>query len=100
MRLSISRHAQIDLDEIWIFIASESGSAETADRVVDTVGRTLRILRRSPYAGRDPAHDLRPGLRSIPSGSYVIFYRIDAGAVRVLRIIHSNRDVQATFSVE
>jgi plasmid stabilization system protein ParE len=48
MRLTISRQAQADLDGIWIYIASESGSAEIADRVLDSVGKTLNVLRLFP----------------------------------------------------
>jgi len=52
MRLSISRQAQTDLDGIWIYIAQESGSAEIADRVLDSVGKTLRVIRLFPTRER------------------------------------------------
>jgi toxin ParE1/3/4 len=97
MRLTISQLAQADLDDIWIYIASESGSAEIADRVLDSVGHTLSLLRRSPFAGRSRDTDLRPDLRSFPSGNYVIFYRIESGDVQVLRVIHGSRDIKAIF---
>jgi toxin ParE1/3/4 len=98
MRLSISRRAQADLDEIWTFVATESGSFEIADRVLSSLARTLDVLRRSPYAGKSREQDLRSNLRSIASGKYLIFHRVDAGIVCIVRVIHGSRDVQAIFS--
>ena len=97
MRLAISPRAQADLDDIWIFIASESGSADSADRVLDSIAGTLNVLRRSPYAGRSRDQDLRPGLRSFPAGNHVIFYQIESGDVQVLRVLHGSRDIKAIF---
>jgi toxin ParE1/3/4 len=98
MRLSISRQAQTDLDGIWIYIAQESGSAEIADRVLDSVGKTLRVIRLFPYAGRSREADLRPGVRSFPAGNYVIFYRIEQSGVYILRVLHGSRDTKAFFT--
>ena len=99
MQLAISRAAKADLDEIWTYIATES-STETAGRVRDSFGKSFSLLRRYPFAGRSRAQDLNPGLRSIPSGLYVVFYRVESGFVRVIRVLHGSRDTNVIFSEE
>lgn len=100
MRLSISQRAQVDLDGIWVYIARESRSTESADRILNAISESLSNLRRSPYIGRSRESDLQPGLRSLPSGSYMIYYRIKAGVVRIVRVIHGRRDINSMFSVQ
>jgi toxin ParE1/3/4 len=95
MRLVFSRQAKADIDAIWTYVASESGSAEIADRVADSLNKTLTRLRHSPGIGKNREQDLRPGLRSHPSGRYLIFYRVDAGVVRIVRVLHGRRDIPA-----
>jgi plasmid stabilization system protein ParE len=38
----LAPHAERDLDDIWLYIAKESGSIDTANRVIDTI--TERFL--------------------------------------------------------
>lgn len=98
MRLSISRRAQNDLDAIWVFIATESGNTEIADRVLDSISGAFRILRRTPFIGRNRGPDLQRDLRSHAVGNYVIFYRIESSDVRIVRILHGRRDIPAVLS--
>jgi plasmid stabilization system protein ParE len=42
--------------------------------------------------------DLAPGLRVHPVENYLIFYRIQTGAIEVDRIIHGGRDLHAIFA--
>jgi len=39
--------AERDLDEIWLFLAAEA-SHNTADRVIDAIGRALAMLAAHP----------------------------------------------------
>jgi plasmid stabilization system protein ParE len=32
-------------------------------------------------------------MRSHPSGNYLIFYRIQSGTIRVVRVLHGKRDI-------
>ena len=41
MRISYSRGARADLDEIWTHIARDSGSLEIADGVVDAIAKAV-----------------------------------------------------------
>src|SRR5579863_6143726 len=97
MRLSISRRAQDDLDTIWIYLARKSGSADTATRLVTSIMRTASLLCRAPNLGRSRDSEVRAGLRSILSGDYLIFYRVKAGTVRIVRVLHGKRDISSVF---
>lgn len=95
MKLSISRRAQKDLDEIWYYLVLKSGSAEAADKVAKSIHGAFGVLSRSPRIGRSREFDLGQALRSYPVGQYMIFYRVASGAVRIVRVLHGMRDIQA-----
>jgi len=44
--------------------------------------------------GRRRDHDLRPGLRSLSVGAYVIIHRIEARDVLILHVFHGRRDLK------
>jgi len=99
MRLSISQNAKADIDEIWRYIATET-SIQAANRVRDSLSRCFNLLRRNPFAGKSREDDLIPGLRSISSGKYIVFYRAEAGMVRIVRVLHGMRDLPAILREE
>lgn len=66
-RLEISRHAQGDFDEIWLYIAADN--VEAADRHVERLLRTCESLAHTPGMGRS-RDDLSEGARSFPMGNY------------------------------
>jgi toxin ParE1/3/4 len=66
--------ADSDIDDIWYYVASQSGSVETADCLMDFITDRFFLLASHPNIGRT-RDDLRPGLRSFPVGDYVIVYR-------------------------
>jgi plasmid stabilization system protein ParE len=65
-----STQADSDLDSIWYYVATRSGSIEIADGLVDSIADRFFLLANHPYLGRVRDHDLRPGLRSFPVGEY------------------------------
>jgi len=42
--------------------------------------------------------ELAPGLRSLPVGNYVVFYRGREGGIEVIRVLHGARDIDALFN--
>lgn len=92
-----SAQADSDLDSIWYYVATESGSIEIADRLVDAITERFFLLAEYPHMGRHRDNDLRPGVRSFPVGKYVIFYRVQDGDVFVLRVLHGSRDIEPLF---
>ena len=87
--------ADFDLDDIWYYIATHSGSPDIADRLIDTITDRFYLLATHPNIGRARDDDLRPGLRSFPVGEYVILYRIDEREVLILRVVRGSRDIGA-----
>jgi toxin ParE1/3/4 len=93
-----SPEADSDLDNIWNYVASESGSVAIADRLIDTITERFFLLATYPQIGRRRDADLRPGLRSFSIGDYVIIYRQRDGDVLILRVLRGSRDFEALFS--
>ena len=93
----IAPEAEAELDDIWFYIAKESGSIEIADRVVDSVTDRFVLLTRFPRMGRRRDEDLRPGLRSFVVGEYVIIYRLEDEEVLILHVIRGSSDLKALF---
>lgn len=92
----LASQVEFELDDIWYYVARESGSVEIADRLIDSITDRFFLLANHPYVGR-LREDLRPGLRSFPVGQYVIIYRIEDADVLILHVLHSHRDVQRIF---
>ena len=65
----LAPQVEFELDDIWYYIARDSGSIEIADRLIDSITDRFFLLSHHPYVGR-LRDDLRPGLRSFPVGQY------------------------------
>jgi plasmid stabilization system protein ParE len=100
MRIRLAPQARADLDAVWLFIAGESGSSTLATRIVESIADKFGLFAKFPYIGKEHDSDRRPGLRTFPVSNYLIFYRVKSGEIRILRIIHSSRDLQAAFGEE
>ena len=85
---------EAELDDIWLYVARESGSTEIAGRLIDLTTRRFWLLVQQPQLGRRRDHDLRSGLRSFPVGEYVIIYRIESGDALILHVIRGSRDIE------
>ena len=65
------REPPADLDEIWYYIAMESGSVDLANRLIDSITGRFVLLSGHRYLGRARDDDFGPGSRSFPVGEYV-----------------------------
>ena len=90
----LSSQAQLDLDEIWLFIAEDN--IEAADKFHDLLLSKLITLAEQPLIGR-LRDELRPNVRGFPVGSYVIFYRDTPEHIEIIRVLHGARDIENTF---
>jgi toxin ParE1/3/4 len=93
----LAPQASADLDDIWYYVAKESGSLEVANRLIDSITDRFFLLARHPYLGRSRSEDFGIGSRSFPVGEYVIVYCVEDGDVLVLRVAHGGRDIEAMF---
>lgn len=60
----LAAQAAADLDDVWYYVAKESGSAEIADRLIDSITNRFLLLARHPYLGRSRDDDFGVGSRS------------------------------------
>ncbi len=90
----ISPRASSDLIEIWSYIADDS--VANADAFIDKLYQAIQALARQPGSGRH-REELAPGIQSFPFGRYIIFYRVVAGAVEIVRVLHGARDIENIF---
>jgi toxin ParE1/3/4 len=89
----LAPRAELDLDDIWHYLATNA-SIETADRVVDSLTTRFFLLSRYPRVGRRRDH-LRPGIRSFPVGEYIVLCRLEREDVLILRVVRGSRDLEA-----
>ena len=93
----LSPQAVADLDEIWDYLRSESGTSQIANRIVDSITQRFLLLGRYPHLGRARDDDFSTGMRSFPVGEYVIVYLVQGKDVMILRVVHGRRDLEALF---
>jgi toxin ParE1/3/4 len=89
----VAPEAQAELDNIWDYIAKESGSVDIADRLIDSISERFYLLASHPHIGRRRDEDLRQGLRSFPVGEHVIIYRLEKADVLILHVLRGSRDI-------
>lgn len=92
--LTFAPAAVRDLDEISTFIAAENPMA--ARRMLAALRTRCALIVEAPRGGRQRP-ELWPGLRSLPFRRYVIFYTTDEDRVRIERVLHGARDIEAEF---
>jgi toxin ParE1/3/4 len=74
-------------------IRSEAGDL-VADRFIREVVAKVRSLRNLPIRQR-LRRELAAELRAVSVGNYLVFYRVDGDLVRIVRVLHSSRNITA-----
>ena len=97
-RLNILDAAKDDLTGIASAIAESSGSVVVAERfIAKIITKCSRMALLRTLLGR-PRPELRPDLRSIPFGNYVIFFRYTDKTLDIVNVLHGARDLPAYFA--
>jgi toxin ParE1/3/4 len=94
-RVRVTRDAERDLDEIWLYIARDS--VDAANRLVDQITARFPLFGTHPEMGR-VRDELKQGIRSHAVDNYVIYYRETHTHVSVLHVIHGARDPVRVFN--
>jgi toxin ParE1/3/4 len=87
----LSQAAEEDLGQIFDYTELEFGFDQAVQYLSDAE-RLFYQLCDNPMLGRE-RNEIRDGLRAIPCGSHVIFYRILPHQIRVVRVLHASRDL-------
>ena len=94
-RYRVSRQAEGDLDEIFVYWVKRA-SLEIAERLVDSITDRFWLLGEHPNAGKSVSH-IASGVRCFPAGNYLIYYRKSRLATEILHIFHGARDQKRAF---
>ena len=88
MNYKISKQAEIDLENIWLY-TFEEWSLEQADYYVDLILDGAEYISKNPKSGKD-YNDGRKGYFRSRVKSHFIFYRINLKEemVEIIRILH------------
>jgi toxin ParE1/3/4 len=92
----LALQVEVELDEIWYYIARDSGNMEIADRLIDAITDRFFPLGNHPYVGRLRDH-LRSGLRSFHVANMSSSSRINGIDVLILHAMHGRREIEAMF---
>ncbi|MEY2777619.1 MAG: hypothetical protein RLY30_1717 [Pseudomonadota bacterium] len=92
--VTFSPKSRQDLLDIGDYVAQDSRG--NARRFVAKLIDQCQRIGRAPlgYVSRE---DLAPGLRMAALGSYVIFFRVLDGTVRIERVLHGARNLPMLF---
>lgn len=95
MRYRVTRGAERDLDEVYLYWAKRAG-LEAADRLIESLVDRFWLLGEYPDAGR-PSEDIAAGVRCFPAGQYLIYYRVTRRRTDILHVFHGARDQRQAY---
>lgn len=95
MNYKISKQAEIDLEDIWLY-TFENWSLEQADYYLDLLIDEIEYIAENPKSGQD-YHEVRKGYFRSRVNSHFIFYRINVKeeTVEIIRILHQQMDIES-----
>ena len=99
-RLRYTAAARDDVIDIAGYIAHQSGSTVLAKQFTDRLRRKCADLAWSPFTMGRSRPELRPDMRSVAFGNYVIFFRYSRNTLEVVNILERHRDFGAFFDQE
>jgi len=94
-RFELSLPADEDLEEIFIYTEEEFGT-DQAVKYLTELEEVFEQLVGNPELGRE-RNEIKKGLRGLPTGSHIVFYRILSGHIRIVRVLHGSRDLPKHF---
>ncbi|MCA4777119.1 type II toxin-antitoxin system RelE/ParE family toxin [Empedobacter stercoris] len=95
MNYKISKQAEVDLENIWLY-TFEEWSLEQADYYLDLIIDEIEYISENPKTGKN-YNDFRKGYFRSRVKSHFIFYRINIKEeiVEIIRILHQQMDIES-----
>ena len=95
MKYQISKQAEIDLENIWLY-TFEEWSVEQADYYFDLIMNEIEYISENPKSGKD-YNEIRKGYFRSRVKSHFIFYRINFKEenIEIIRILHQQMDIES-----
>jgi toxin ParE1/3/4 len=91
-RFVLSPRAQADLSDIWDYTVDRWGTNQ-AETYTRALWQSIEAVAANPAMGED-CSVVRPGYRKFPSGSHLLFYRLTAAGIDIVRILHERMDYE------
>ncbi len=91
-RTVLTPRAQADIEEIWDYSADRWGLAQAETYIRQLWNDIAAVADRPSLGAKCP--EVRRGYRKYPSGSHVVFYRLVAEGIDVVRILHERMDYE------
>lgn len=95
-RLRFTAEARRDLRSILRYTLRTWGERQR-DVYAEQLTDALRELTRFPDLGR-PHDEIAPGLRALPIGQHIAYYRVEAQTVSIVRLLHTKMAVTGQFN--
>lgn len=92
---ALSKEADLDLDAIFEYTYAEFGMNQAIKYLSDIEELFFKIAL-SPKIGKT-RNELKTGLYSFPIGEHIVFYRILANNIRIVRVLYSGKDLPKHF---
>ncbi len=95
MYYKISKQAEIDLENIWLY-TFEEWSLEQADYYYDLIMDEIEYISVNPKSGKD-YNEVRKGYFRSRVKSHFIFYKVNLKEqkVEIIRILHQQMDIES-----
>jgi plasmid stabilization system protein ParE len=87
----LSTGAELDLDEIWEYIANDS--IQAADRWIDKLFDAFDKLARNPGMGHTREDLTTYPILFWPVGAYLILYRTQSERIEIVAVTQGARDI-------
>jgi toxin ParE1/3/4 len=87
----LSESAQRDIISIRNYTMDTWGQAQTS-KYLTQLEQRLEWLANNPALGKQ-RNEVKEGYLSFPEGRHIIFYRIAAGGIEVMGVIHQSEDI-------
>jgi len=94
MNLIYSPEAELDIDDIWFYIAVDNQAKAT--ELINIIKQTCIFLSENPEVGTKRDY-LNKGLRHFSVKNRAIYYRIKTDNIEIVRILHGSRDIKRHF---
>ena len=94
-RYVLSAEADQDIEDIFDYTQKEFGQ-DQAIKYISEFEELFAQLNDNPKMGK-ARDEIKPGLRSFPKASHVVFYRMLTNNIRIVRILHGSRDIPHSF---
>jgi toxin ParE1/3/4 len=92
-RFALSPMARADLESIFDFTL-EQWATDQAERYARLIDAAIRSMADRPERGAS-CDAIRAGYRKCAIGSHIVFYRLTAGGIDVVRILHQRMDFES-----